>query len=40
MFVYKKNDTVSNSIIKTGSCERQETESILEALSFYSKKKE
>ena len=38
MFVYKTNDSVSDSIIKKGSWEDQETKSILEALSFYSKK--
>ena len=36
MFVYKKNDAVSNSIIKKGTWEYKETKSILTALSYYS----
>ena len=36
MFVYKKKDVVSNSILKKGIWEDKETKSILIALSYYS----
>jgi len=38
MFVYKKNDVVSNSILDFGSWEPKETKSLSDSLSYYSKK--
>ena len=38
MFVYGKDDAVSDYILKKGSWENKETKSILNALSYYSKK--
>ena len=39
MFVYKKNDGVSNDILKYKVWEKDETTSILLSLNYYSKRK-
>ena len=39
MYVYKKNDIVSNNIINTKKWESKETNNIIKALSYYSEKK-
>ena len=38
MYVYKKNDVVSNNILRTKTWESLTTKNILSALFYYSKK--
>ena len=39
MFVYKKNDAISNYIMDSGSWEPEETKSLFDSLLYYSRKK-